>query len=331
MTEMPLDASVPSRPAAAAVIVSVVMPCFDAERYLEEAVRSVMGQTLPGVELIVVDDGSSDRSPQIVAALQREFGDRIVAVAQANAGPYAARNRGLAQARGAFVAFLDADDWWAPDCLRKLHTALAADPDAALAYCGWQNVGLPGGRGDPYVPPDYELEDKAARFLRAAAPWPIHAALVRRTVMQEVGGFDLDLPTCMDYDLWLRIGVGRRIRLVPEVLAFYRHHQGGQITSTQWRQARNSWLVKRKFVRQHPQLVRHLSTAELRDLIDGSLLRRGYDNFWRRDLESAQRIFRMSLVKGGWRAKDLVYLLPSLLPPALFRRLVSRRDRSPAR
>ena len=324
------DTSIDLRPAATPVTASVVMPCFNAERYLDEAVRSVMGQTLPGVELIVVDDGSSDRSPQIVAALQREFGDRIAAVSQANAGPYAARNRGLAQARGEFVAFLDADDWWAPDCLQKLHAALADDPDAALAYCGWQNVGLPGGRGAPYVPPDYELEDKAARFLRAAAPWPIHAALVRRSVMQEVGGFDLDLPTCMDYDLWLRIGVARRIRLVPEVLAFYRHHQGGQITSTQWRQARNSWIVKRKFVRQHPQLVRHLSAAELRDLIDGSLLRRGYDNFWRRDLDSAQRIFRMSLVKGGWRAKDLVYLLPSLLPPALFRRLVSRRDRSPA-
>jgi glycosyltransferase involved in cell wall biosynthesis len=312
------------------VLVTVVMPCFNAERYLEEAVRSVMGQTLQGVELIVVDDGSTDRSPQIVAVLQREFGQRIVAVAQANAGPYAARNRGLGQARGECVAFLDADDWWDADCLRKLHAALAADPDAALAYCGWQNVGLPGGRGAPYVPPDYELEDKAARFLRAAAPWPIHAALVRRSVMQEAGGFDLDLPTCMDYDLWLRIGVARRIRLVPEVLAFYRHHQSGQITSTQWRQARNSWLVKRKFVRQHPQLVNHLPPAELRDLIDGSLLRRGYDNFWRRDLESAQRIFRMSLVKGGWRAKDLVYLLPSLLPPPLFRRLVSRRDRGPA-
>jgi GT2 family glycosyltransferase len=208
-----------------------------------------------------------------------------------------------------------------------LHAALLADSKAALAYCGWQNIGLEGGRGAPYVPPDYELEDKATRFLRAAAPWPIHAALVRRSVIDEVGGFDLDLPTCMDYDLWLRIAVARPIRLVPEVLAFYRHHQSGQITSTQWRQARNSWLVKRKFVRQHPQLVRHLSRGELKELIDGSLLRRGYDNFWRRDLESAQRIFRMSLVKGGWRAKDLVYLLPSLLPPALFRKVVISRDR----
>jgi glycosyltransferase involved in cell wall biosynthesis len=307
--------------------VSVVMPCFNAERYLEQAMRSVLDQTLRVVELIVIDDGSTDRSPQIVSRLQADFGGRIVLATQANAGPYAARNHGLRLARCPFVAFLDSDDWWTPDCLERLHAALLADSKAALAYCGWQNIGLEGGRGAPYVPPDYELEDKATRFLRAAAPWPIHAALVRRSVIDEVGGFDLDLPTCMDYDLWLRIAVARPIRLVPEVLAFYRHHQSGQITSTQWRQARNSWLVKRKFVRQHPQLVRHLSRGELKELIDGSLLRRGYDNFWRRDLESAQRIFRMSLVKGGWRAKDLVYLLPSLLPPALFRKVVISRDR----
>ena len=313
----------------ASLLVSVVMPCFNAERYLEQAVRSVMAQTLRVVELIVIDDESTDQSPQIVSRLQAEFGGRIVHASQAKAGPYAARNHGLHLAQHPFVAFLDADDWWAPDCLEKLHAALLADSKAALAYCGWQNIGLEGGRGAPYVPPDYELEDKATRFLRAAAPWPIHAALVRRSVIDEVGGFDLDLPTCMDYDLWLRIAVARPIRLVPEVLAFYRHHRSGQITSTQWRQARNSWLVKRKFVRQQPQLVRHLSRSVLKDLIDGSLLRRGYDNFWRRDLESAQRIFRMSLVKGGWRVKDLVYLLPSLLPPALFRKIVISRDRGP--
>ncbi len=190
-----------------------------------------------------------------------------------------------------------------------------------------KTLGLEGGRAAPYVPPDYELEDKAARFLRAAAPWPIHAALVRRSVIDQVGGFDLDLMTCMDYDLWLRIAVARPIRLVPEVLAFYRHHASGQITSTQWRQARNVWLVKRKFLRDHPEQVRHLSPEKLRELVDGALLKRGYDNFWRRDLDSAQRIFRMALVKGGWKAKDLAYLLPALLPVSLYQKLVKSRDR----
>lgn len=312
---------------SAAPLVSVIMPCYNAAAYIEEAIGSVMAQTHPAVELIVVDDGSRDASPEIVERLACRHPGRIRFVFQANAGPYPARNHGLHLARGDYVAFLDADDWWREDFVEKLLAAVSADESVALAYCGWQNVGLEGGRSEPYVPPDYELEDKAARFLRAAAPWPIHAALVRRRVMDEVGGFDTDLPTCMDYDLWLRVGVSRPIRLVPEVMAFYRHHQSGQITSTQWRQARNVWFVKRKFVREHPELVRHLSRAELRQLIDGGLLKRGYDNFWRRDLESAQRIFRMSLVEGGWSAKDLKYLLPALLPRPLYRRLVSGRDR----
>lgn len=311
----------------AAPLVSVIMPCFNAAAYVEEAIGSVMAQTYPAVELIVVDDGSSDGSPAIVERLARQHEGRIRFVSQANAGPYPARNHGLRLARGEYVAFLDADDWWREDFVEKLLGALGTDESVALAYCGWQNVGLEGGRSQPFVPADYELEDKAARFLRAAAPWPMHAALVRRRVLDDVGGFDTDLPTCMDYDLWLRVAVARPIRLVPEVMAFYRHHQSGQITSTQWRQARNTWFVKRKFVREHPDLVHHLSRAELRELIDGGLLKRGYDNFWRRDLESAQRIFRMSLVEGGWSAKDLKYLLPALLPPPLYRRLVSGRDR----
>ncbi len=302
--------------------VSVIMPCYNAARFLTEAMDCVLNQSHPDVELIVVDDGSTDGSLEIIEA----YGDRVKVLRQEHQGPYPARNLGLEEATGHYVAFLDADDWWAPDFLEKMLRALEARPECALAYCGWQNVGVPGGRGQPYVPPDYELEDKAVRFLRAASPWPIHAALVRRSVLQEVGNFQCYLPTCMDYDLWLRLAVSRPIVLVPEVLAFYRHHDAGQISSTQWKQAKNTWLVKRRFIREHPELVSHVSRKQLRTLVDGALLTRGYDNFWRRDLVSAQQIFRQSLRVGGWKVKDLRYLLPALLPRRLFTWLVQNRD-----
>lgn len=308
-------------------LISVIMPCFNAAPYIEEAVLSVMEQTHKNLELIIVDDGSTDDSQLIVERLVAEHPGRIKTISQSREGPYVARNHGLRVAKGEYIAFLDADDWWSKDCLEKLVAPLQEDSGVALAYCGWQNIGLPGGRGDPYVPPDYELENKATRFLSAAAPWPIHAALVRRTILDQVGGFDVDLPTCMDYDLWLRIAVARPIRLVPSVLAFYRHHNSGQITSKQWRQARNVWLVKRKFIRKYPELVQHLSKKQLSEMVDGALLKRGYDNYWRRDLESAQKIFRMVMIKGGWKAKDLVYLLPSLLPSWLYQPIVRSRDR----
>jgi len=109
-------------------------------------------------------------------------------------------------------------------------------------------------------------------------------------------------------------------------MAFYRHHVSGQITSTQWRQARNTWLVKRKFIHNHPGVVNRLGKRKIRELVDEALLRRGYDTFWRRDITSAQRIFRMALTTRAWKAKDLRYLLPALLPENIYRWLVARRD-----
>jgi glycosyltransferase involved in cell wall biosynthesis len=308
-------------PGQIAGLISVVMPCFNAETFVAQAVESVLQQTYPKVELIVVDDGSTDAS---LGILQR-YGDRLTLLRQANQGPYPARNRGVEASRGEFLAFLDADDWWTPDCLARLHAAAAAS-GAAVAYCGWQNVGLPGPRGEPYLPPDYEHDNKLERFLRAAAPWPIHAALLRRSVWHDVGGFDTTLPTVMDYDLWLRVGAFREVVRVDKVMAFYRHHQKGQITSQQWRQAQNTWLVKRRFVGAHPQVTAILGAQRVRELVDGGLLKRGYDAYWRRDLVSAQRIFRMALKHGAWKAGDLRYLLPALIPAPLYLRLLRARD-----
>ena len=305
-------------------LITVVMPCYNARAYVREAVDCVLGQTYPRIELVTVDDGSTDETLEIL----RSYGTRIKVLEQTNQGPYPARNLGLEHSSGELIAFLDADDYWSPDFLRKMADELAQNPKAALAYCGWQNVGLEGKRGDPYVPPDYEQAVKLEAFLRSASPWPIHAALVRRAVLDEVGGFDTNWNTCMDYDLWLRIAASRPIVRVPEVLAYYRHHNEGQITSTQWRQARNVWLVKRKFVADSPELVASLPPKRRQELIDGGLLKRGYDAYWRRDLVSAQKIFRISLRAGGWGFSDLKYLLPALLPAQLYRSLVGRADRA---
>ena len=306
-------------------LISVIMPCYNAAPYVQQAIESALGQSYGDVELIFVDDGSSDASPVIAAKLAEQSAGRITFLRTDRKGPYPARNFGLSHARGEFVAFLDADDYWTGDFLEKLHSRLVA-ANAVLAYCGWQNVGATDRTNEPYVPPDYEQDDKLELLLRAASPWPIHAALMRRSVLDEVGGFDTNFATCMDYDLWLRVGASRPIARVPEVLAFYRFHPGGQITSKQWRQAENVWLVKKKFVTAAPQLVARFSRQRLRELIDGALLRRGYDCYWRRDLVSARRIFRRSLQAGGWKLKDLKYLLPALLPEGPYLSLIGRAD-----
>lgn len=311
-------------------LVSIVMPCYNAAPHLREAVDSVLRQSYENVELIIIDDGSTDDSPTIAAAMTAANPGRIRLLRTQRAGPYPARNFGIGNAGGEFLAFLDADDYWRHDFLEKMHEALGAT-NAVLAYCGWQNVGAAARSGEPYVPPDYDAEDKVERFLRSAAPWPIHAALVRKAIIDAAGGFDTTFATCMDYDLWLRIAAANPIVRVPEVLAFYRHHDQEQITSKQWRQAENVWRVKKKFVATSPHLVAHFPRGRLGDLIDGGLLRRGYDCYWRRDLVSARRIFRRSFQAGGWRLKDLKYLLPALLPESPYLSLIGRVAGSPER
>jgi glycosyltransferase involved in cell wall biosynthesis len=306
-------------------LISVIMPCYNAAAFVEESIRCVINQTYPSVEIIVVDDGSTDGSVAILDLLKTEFPGQVRLLSQHRKGPYPARNRGLREARGSLIAFLDADDYWAPDCLEKLHAALALNA-ADCAYCGWQNVGDGAPGQEPYVPPAYEDEDTIALFLKSC-PWPIHAALVRREIVEAIGGFSERRFSAMDYDFWLKlIARTRHIVRVPEVLAFYRWHGGGQISSGKWRQTMDAYAVRRDFVRKHPDLVSHLDAPALKNLVAGELLRAAYRAYWKRDLASAQGLFREALIRGVWRLADLKYILPALLPSPIFRALLGLVD-----
>jgi glycosyltransferase involved in cell wall biosynthesis len=305
-------------------LISVIMPCFNAEKYLGEAVESVLNQSFLSTELIVVDDGSTDRSREILDT----YGSRIKVLSQTNRGPYAARNLGLRAALGHYIAFLDSDDWWLPEALEKLLNALMVT-SADIAYCGWQNVGE-GIQSQPYVPPAYEDEDTVAHFVRTC-PWPIHAALVRRELVERLGGFSERRFSSMDYDFWLRaLAATRRIQRVPEVLAFYRWHDQGQVSSVKWRQVLDALDAQKRFIQGNPELVAHLSTQRLQDLTEGQVLRQAYRAVWKRDLDSAQKLFRHVAANGSFRLQDLRHVAPALLPATLYRGLMEIRDRRTA-
>lgn len=298
--------------------ISVIMPCFNAEAFLSISIRNVLEQTFKNIELIVINDGSTDRSLQVLNGFHDT---RLKIINQQNRGVCAARNRGLAETTGDYISFFDADDTWKPDCLENLHDALQSRVDAVLAYCGWQNIGLPGGRGEPYIPPDYEREKKIEQLLRSC-PWPIHAALTRRSAIESAGRFDERLSNAEDYKLWLQIASFSTIVRVPKVLAFYHFHEGQQASKNHVRAAFQQWMVQNEFVKKHPEIVKQLGYKKVRQLTHGELLKKGYICHWERDLKSAREIFRLVMKQGYGRLKDWKYMLPSLLPLSLHYALI---------
>lgn len=300
--------------------VSIIIPCFNGERFLAQAIDAVLGQTYPQCEVIVVDDGSSDGS----AVIMQKYAKRIRVVRQANAGLPAARNAGIRVSTGVYLAFLDADDYWRHDFIEKMVQALEMS-GAAIAYCGWQNVGLPGERDKPFTPPDYEQPDKLEKMV-VGVRWPVHAALTRREVVKALGGFDPKWSTCEDFAFWIRAATLYRLVRVAEVLAFYRHHDGIQMTKQRAVIARNHWLVQRDFLAQNPKIANELGRSLVRDSTHGELLKRGYECYWDRDLPAARAIFKIIMGAGYGTLEDWKYMLPAWLPLTWHQRMVQFRD-----
>ncbi|WP_022668864.1 glycosyltransferase family 2 protein [Desulfospira joergensenii] len=301
--------------------ISIIMPCFNAEAHIEDSVKSVLNQTYKNFELIIIDDGSTDSSLSLATEI-KTTDNRIKVINQKNKGPGPARNRGLNEAKGDYIAFLDSDDYWSPDCLQKLEKALSSNFSSpyGLVYCGWQNMGLTIGKSQPYIPPDYSSVDLSELFL-GGCRWPIHAALLHRECIERVDGFNEQWTSCMDYDLWLRMTPFLKVVLVPEVLAFYRHHNSGQITKNRALVAENHWKVQKDFLSQRPETVRRIGKEKINNLVYGELLRRGFLSYWERDLDASHKIFRL-VMKGRYGSlKDWKYMLPALLPMGLYKRI----------
>lgn len=135
----------------------------------------------------------------------------------------------------------------------------------------------------------------------------------------------------MDYDFWLRaLAITRRIVLTPEVLAYYRWHGTGQISAVKWRQVLDALEAQQSFIRANPELVAHLPAEKLREMTAGQVLQQAYRAFWKRDLVSAQKLFRHSAVHGNFGLRDLRHVASALLPLRLYRGLAQLADRNPA-
>jgi glycosyltransferase involved in cell wall biosynthesis len=212
------------------MLVSVIIPAYNSDAFIAEAIESVLAQTYQDLELIVVDDGSTDDTVDAATrALANDSRGRVLSFP--NGGPAVARNRGLNAARGTLIAMLDSDDRWLPDKLEKQAAVLAAEPDCVCVGCLMNYIAADGrplprvvrsivqAGGDPRAPGQQELIRRALSL-----PFPPTAMLVRASTVHAVGGSDESLGHLPgeELDFLARLAGEGRVSIVPERLADYR-------------------------------------------------------------------------------------------------------------
>jgi glycosyltransferase involved in cell wall biosynthesis len=213
--------------------ISVVIPTYNAAATLPETLESVFGQSFTDFEVIVVDDGSTDATPDILAAYE----DRIRVLRKVNEGkPAAARNLGVRAARGEFVAFLDADDCWTKDKLERQVAMLDQQPDVGLVYTG--DATIDGESRKVSVNPCYpEARGRIYELLTVHNVMVGSSVVARRRAIEEAGGFDEDLTSIENWDLWIRIARGWAIEYIDEPLTLYRVHSGNRSRNVELRRS----------------------------------------------------------------------------------------------
>lgn len=236
--------------------VSVVVPAFNAADTLCDTVRSALGQTHRNLEVIIVDDGSTDQT-RVIASCLAEGDPRVRYVHKENGGVASARNRGIAEARGEFVATLDADDLWYPTKLeRQLDRFEQSGPDTALVYawCCWiDEFGNVFGCGQPTRLEGSIFSEMCVGNVIISGS----NALVRRQALIAAGGFDETLRArkaqgCEDWKVYLHIAERHEIAMVPEYLVGYRVVPGSMSDDLQ-QMMRSRRLVHTDFIAAHPE------------------------------------------------------------------------------
>lgn len=216
-------------------LVSVIIPTFNAAEFVVEAIQSVLAQTCDDLEVIVVDDGSTDRTADMI----EPFAGGVRYIQQENAGVSSARNRGIAESKGKYVAFLDADDTWLPTKLERQLEALRKSPQNRAVDTGYfvtDSRLIPSAKRRA-VRERTTLEDLLFRGTTVF----VSTVLCEASLLELTGGFDPELSQCADWDMWIRLAVHTEFVAVDEPLVNYRQHGTNM--------SRNAELLERDSIR----------------------------------------------------------------------------------
>jgi glycosyltransferase involved in cell wall biosynthesis len=222
----------------------VVIPSYNSAGYVTTAVASVLGQTFEDLEVLVVDDGSTDDTRDRLAGYRSD--SRFRYLHQANAGVACARNLGIAQSRGEYVAFLDADDVWKPEKVARQLAALAGDVGVGVCFTAFQVVDadlrplrvVGGSEGVPTL---------EALLFRGNIVGTPSTVMVARSLLDQVGGFDPALSQCADWDLWVRLALRTPFVALAEPLAVYRTHGKSMSRDVALLERDSTYLLRKAF------------------------------------------------------------------------------------
>lgn len=255
-------------------LVTVVIPNYNYAHYLRETIDSVLAQTYPNIEIIVVDDGSKDGSREVLES----YGERITAIFQQNQGVSAARNNGAAAGTGEFIAFLDADDVWLPEKIAKQIERFTAEPTLGLVHVGVDEIDaggtsllhrLEGSEGDA-------VED-LLMLGRKGVLGGGSGLMVPRMVFDEIGGFDMRLSTSADFDLFVQIASRYRVGFVDEILIRYRIHNSNMHANVKVMEHDMKLAFEKAFTNARPDIeeLKRRAYGRLHRTLAGSYLAAG--------------------------------------------------------
>lgn len=272
-------------------LLSVIIPTYKRDFItVEHAIVSIENQTYPDKEIYVIDDNRGEEAEKYSAGIKKGLAERHAGVhyvkTGAKHGAQAARNKGIEVSHGCYLAFLDDDDVWEKTLAEKEIALLETNERAGMAYCMGYNVFTVNGKAEiddfPICGP-FKTENDFRRMLRADGIGTTTQAIIKRSALEDVGGFDETFPARQDYEMWLRLGKKYLLVGVPERLYYHSIHEGEQISKHVDRSIRSYNMLLEKYhdeYRRDPSARRYMYVNLLREYKGNTLMTVKYRLMW---------------------------------------------------
>lgn len=301
-------------------LISVIIPAYNAEKFVLDAIHSVLQQDFQPLEILLIDDGSTDDT---VALVKREA-PQVKIIQQANAGVAAARNTGLRHATGDYICFLDADDGWFPGKLEAQVDYLRLHPEVSVVYHKWHvwkpdenGIFNPPQRAENPVPGEIDPALSGWIYPRLLLDCVVHTSTVmmRREIARDIGFFDTALDTGEDYDFWLRVSRKFQIHKLTGTYSFYRVASGSLTTGAPKSQNNEYNVIKRalkQWGRSSPDGF-SVSRAMINQRLSKLAFDFGYAHYHYGSAKLASSAFLKSFLLQPTRIRSIAYFLASTI------------------